>query len=192
MDFRGCEVRRIVAFTEKPDLAAAQRYMNEGGYCWNSGLFAWKAATILAEINRYLPEAAPRLTEIGEAWNTAARDRVLNETFPRMPTGSIDYKVMQKTRNACSITLACSWEALGTHAALAERIGARRENNVVVGRVVVNGTGNHVLANTEQCVVVASDNMTVVVTNNTVFVGDQHTDMKALVELVAEQEPEIV
>jgi len=192
VDFSGCEVRRIAAFTEKPQLEIAQRYMNEGGYCWNSGHFAWKAETILTEINTHLPEANPLLTQIGQAWPTSARKQVLDELFPKMPKGSIDYKVMQKTANACSILLPCSWEDMGTHAALVGRIGAKCDNNVVMGKAVVPGTENIVLANTDQCVVVASDNLTVVVTDNAVFVGDRDTDMKALVETVAQQAPEIV
>jgi len=191
VDFPGGEVRRITAFTEKPDLEVAQRYMSEGGYCWNSGQFAWKAETILGEIGVHLPEAAPLLAQIGEAWNTPARQRVLEEVFPKMPKGSIDYTVLQKTRNACSILLPCSWEDMGTHAALAVRIGAERDSNLVVGKAVVPGRQNIVLANTDQCVVVASDHLTVVVTDTTVFVGDGNTDLKALVERVARQAPEI-
>lgn len=192
VDFAGCDVRKIAAFTEKPELETARRYLNEGGYCWNSGQFAWKAETILEEIEAYLPEAAPLLAQIGAAWNTPARERVLSELFPKMPKGSIDYKVMQKTTRACSIRLPCRWEDMGTHAALAERIGAKCDGNLVAGKAVVSGRGNVVLANTDQCVVVASDNLTVVVTGNTVFVGDRNTDMKALVEHVAGKSPEIV
>ncbi|MBC8872721.1 MAG: NTP transferase domain-containing protein [Planctomycetes bacterium] len=192
MDFPGCEVRRIAAFTEKPELEIAQRYMDEGGYCWNSGQFAWKAETILTELNTHLPEATPLLTQIGQAWNTPAREQVLGELFPKMPKGSIDYKVMQKTSNACSILLPCSWEDMGTHAALAEKLGEKRDSNLVMGKAVVPGTENIVLANTDQCVVVASDNLMVVVTDSTVFVGDRNTDMKAVVEEVAKHAPEIV
>lgn len=192
VDFSDCEVSRIAAFTEKPNLEVAQQYMNEGGYCWNSGQFAWKAETILAEINTHLPEATPLLAQIGEAWNTESRERVLGEVFPRMPKGSIDYKVMQKTSNACSILLPCSWEDMGTHAALAERIGEKRDSNAVVGRAVISGTDNIVLADTDQRIVVASDNLVVVATDNAVFVGDRNTDMKALVERVAQQIPDIV
>jgi mannose-1-phosphate guanylyltransferase len=81
---------------------------------------------------------------------------------------------------------------MGTHAALAARIGAPRDRNVVFGKAVVTGTGNSILANTDQCVVVASDDLTVVVTDNAVFVGDRNTDMKVLMEKVAQQLPEIV
>jgi len=192
VDFPGCGVRRIAAFTEKPELEIARQYMSEGGYCWNSGQFAWKAETILTEIDKHMPEAIPLLTQIGEAWNTPARQQVLDELFPRMPKGSIDYRVMQKTSNACSILLPCSWEDMGTHAALVERIGEKRDNNLVTGKAVVPGTENIVLANTDQCVVVASDHLLVVVTDNTVFVGDRNADMKALLEHVAQQAPEIV
>lgn len=190
--FPGCEVRRIAAFTEKPELKIARRYMNEGGYCWNSGQFAWKAETILTEINAHLPEATPLLRQIGQAWNTSERGQVLDEVYPRMPTGSIDYKVLQKTGNACSILLPCSWEDMGTHAALARRVGVKDDSNLVMGKAVVAGTENIVLANTGQCVVLASDNLTVVVTDRAVYVGDENTDMKAVVERVARHAPEIV
>lgn len=192
LDFPKCEVRRITAFTEKPELEVARRYMNEGGYCWNSGQFAWKAETILKEIGTHLPEAISWLARIGAAWNTAKRGQVLGEAYPNMPKGSIDYKVMQKTNNACSILLPCSWEDMGTHAALAGKIGSSRNNSSVLGKAVIQGTGNCVLADTDQYVVVASDNLTVVVTNDTIFVGDGNTDMKALVESVAQVAPDIV
>ncbi len=190
--FADCEVKRITAFTEKPRLEIAQRYMDEGGHRWNSGQFAWKAETILREINAYLPEAGPLLARIGEAWNTAERDRVLGELFPTMPKGSIDYKVMQKTSNACSILLPCSWEDMGTHAALAGKVGSQSNNNIVRGKAVVLGMENIILADTDQYVVVAFDGLTVIVTRDAVFVGDRNTDMKALVEDVAQRIPEIV
>jgi mannose-1-phosphate guanylyltransferase len=173
-------------------LEVAQRYLSEGGYCWNSGQFAWKAATILREITAHLPEAGPLLARIGAAWDTPARGRVLDELFPTMPKGSIDYMVMQKTSHACSILLPCSWEDMGTHAALAGRIGSQYNNNLVHGKAVVLGTENLVLANTDHSVVIAADNLTVVVTNDTIFVGDRNTDMKALVEDLAQRMPQIV
>jgi mannose-1-phosphate guanylyltransferase len=192
LDFPECEVRKIVEFTEKPGPDMAQIYMEEGGYCWNSGQFAWKAKTILQEINTHLPEATPLLEQIGAQWSTRSRDQVLSNLFPKMPAGSIDYKVMQKTGNACSIFLRCSWEDMGTHAALAEKIGTKHKNNIVLGKAIITGSSNKVIANTDQSVIVALDNIIVVVTDNTVFVGDPNTDMKAIVESVAQQAPEIL
>jgi len=189
-DFPGCEVRKIVAFTEKPERQVAQRYLDEGGYCWNSGQFAWKAESILSEISAHLPEATPLLARIGAAWNTPACEQVLAELFPQMPKGSIDYKIMQKTDKACSILLPCSWEDMGTHAALLERVGERQEDNRVMGKAVVTGSANRVANNTDQVVVVAADNVTVVVTDTTVYVGDPDTDLKALVEQLTRKLPE--
>ena len=192
VDFPGCEVKRIAAFREKPELETAQRFMAEGGYRWNSGQFAWKAETILREIDAHLPEASSWLAKIGQAWNTAERDGILADAYPRMPKISIDYGVMQRTGNACSILLPCRWEDLGTHAALAGRIGEKRDTNLVMGRAFVPGADNVVLSDTSQCVVVASDNLTVVVTESAVFVGDRSTDMKALLGEVAQQAPELL
>ncbi len=75
---------------------------------------------------------------------------------------------------------------------MARKIGTQRDHNTVVGKAVVLGKENLVLANTNQCVVVASDQLVVVVTENAVFVGDRNTDMKTLLEFVTEQAPEIV
>ena len=192
LDFPDCEVRKIVEFIEKPDRDVAQRFMKEGGFCWNSGQFAWKAETILQEMDTCLPEATPILKKIAAAWETSSRNQVLSDLFPKMPKGSIDYRILQKTNSACSIFLPCGWEDMGTHAALAEKIGTKRENNTVWGKVIATGTGNKVIANTGQSVVVALDNSIVVVTDDTVFVGDRNTDMKALVESIARQSPEIL
>lgn len=189
VDFPGCQVRKIAAFTEKPEQDIARQYMEDGGYCWNSGQFAWKAETILTEIDTHLPEATGLLARIGRAWDTSAREQVLAELYPKMPQGSIDYRVMQKTRNACSILLPCRWEDMGTHAALASSIGEQRGENVVTGRTLVSGKRNSVLVNTDQQVVVAADDLIVVVTEDTVFVGDRNTDMKTLVDYVAENQP---
>ncbi len=192
LDFPDCEVRRIAAFTEKPARNVAERYMQEGGYCWNSGQFAWKAETILSEMGTFLPSAGPLLRKSVRPGIHAGSDQVLQELFPQMPNGSIDYKVMQKTTRACSILLPCSWEDMGTHAALAARIGTQRGTNVSTGSTVVTGNDNVILASTDQHIVVAADNLIVAVTDNTVFVGDRNTDMKALMQQLAEQAPEIV
>lgn len=189
LDFPGCAIREIDAFTEKPDRGTAQQFLDAGCYCWNSGQFAWKAETILKEIGTHHPKAIPLLKEIGAAWHTPSRDRVLDCLFSQMPEGSIDYEVMQKTDRACSIMLSCSWEDMGTHAALVEKTGTKQGSNLVAGRAVVTGNGNRVLNRTDQSVVVACDNAIVVVANNTVFVGTPDTDMKALVERVVRHAP---
>ena len=192
LDFPSCEVTEIAAFTEKPDLQTANQYMTEGCYCWNSGQFAWKADAILGEIDAHLPEASSILADIGAAWDTPDRERVLNELFPKMPKGSIDYKVMQCTQNACSILLSCSWEDMGTHESLLGRIGTASDGNRTFGKAVIAGHGNEVIGNTEQSVVVSASNLKIVVTDDTVFVGDADTDMKALVEKVQQVAPKIV
>ena len=100
VDFPGCEVRRIAAFTEKPELEIAQRYMNEGGYCWNSGQFAWKAETILQGDQRSLAGgdslARANRRSLGYA---ASANRSWASCFPRC-------------RRARSITRSCRRRAM--------------------------------------------------------------------------------
>ncbi len=192
VDFPGCEVRAIAAFTEKPDQATAQRYMDDGGYRWNSGQFAWKAGAILNAIETHVPEAGPILQQIGEKRDTASRTQVLEELFPRLPKISIDYAVMQKTDHACSVLVPCSWDDMGTHISVADTIGKKEGGNKVLGNAVVMGAGNRVMNMTGRTVVVGCDNAVVVVTDEAVFVGDPQTDLKALVAKVGQRAPELL
>ena len=192
LDFPECKIRKIIKFIEKPKLNNAEKFMEEDGYCWNSGQFAWKSKTILQEIYKYMPESIPILKEIGAAWNTKSSDMTLQKLFRKMPTGSIDYKIMQKTKNAYSIFLPCDWEDMGTYAALSKKIGTKNKNNLVSGNAIVIGNENKIFAHTNQSVIVAADDLTVVVTDGVIFVGKSDTDMKSLVENIAEQSPELL
>ncbi len=109
-----------------------------------------------------------------------------------MPKGSIDYKIMQKTSHACSILLPCSWEDMGT----LRRWPVRWARNAVTISSWARPWFREkrtsywpIRANVSSS---ASDHLVVVVTESTVFVGDRNTDMKTLLEYVAEQAPEIV
>ena len=192
LDFSGCEAKKIIKFIEKPELSDAQLYMEEGGYCWNSGQFAWKAKTILQEIYDYMPESKPILKEIGLTWNTEFRDQVLHKMFQKMPKGSIDYQIMQRTKKAYSILLPCNWEDMGIHTALIRKIGKKQKDNIVLGKAIIKGSGNYILTDTGQKLVVDHDDLTIIITDNIIFVGKANTDMKDLLKDVERQAPEIL
>src|SRR5262249_44755513 len=66
---------RVQAFKEKPDKATADRYVESGRYYWNSGMFVWRADTVLGEIAQHLPESHKGLTQIADAWGTANQEK---------------------------------------------------------------------------------------------------------------------
>jgi len=125
-------VYSVEAFKEKPDQETATQYVASGAYSWNSGMFVWRAKTILANLQKFLPEATEPLRRIGSAWDTAAQEKTLQEWFPKLPKISIDYAVMEKAAEVHAIQLDCQWLDMGSFAALADVIKSDENNNVVV------------------------------------------------------------
>lgn len=126
------EIFTVDSFKEKPSEETARRYIAEGKYFWNSGIFVWKAKTILAHINKYLPDAMEPLRKIAAAWDGPNQEQTLNEFFPKLPKISIDFAVMEKAPGVHAIKLDCRWLDLGSFAALADIIQSDKNNNIVV------------------------------------------------------------
>jgi len=128
-------VYSVEAFREKPDLAMAEEYVQDGRYLWNSGMFVWKAQTILSYLDQFVPEASEPLRQIATAWDTPEQEKVLEEYFLKLPKISIDYAVMEKADKVHAIQLDCRWLDMGSFAALADVINSDADNNVVVAGI---------------------------------------------------------
>jgi mannose-1-phosphate guanylyltransferase/mannose-6-phosphate isomerase len=112
-DGYGHQAFSVEQFVEKPDLATAQRYLQDGHYVWNSGMFIWQAATILAEVRTHLPALAEQLTRIVEAMGTPAERPLLEELWPSLISISIDYGVLEKTDRLVVIPVDIGWSDVG-------------------------------------------------------------------------------
>jgi mannose-1-phosphate guanylyltransferase len=89
--------RVVSQFREKPDARSAARFFEAGPACylWNSGMFVWRAATLLDCIRRYEPEVYAGLAEVAAVWDTPDRPAVLARTYPRLKKISVDFAVME-------------------------------------------------------------------------------------------------
>jgi mannose-1-phosphate guanylyltransferase len=108
-------VYAVEAFVEKPDAATAEKYLRDPAYSWNAGIFVFRADALLEAIRQHLPAVDAQLARI-------ARDPgALAEAFPRVPSISIDYGVMEKARRIALVDPgAIGWSDVGSFAALAE------------------------------------------------------------------------
>jgi mannose-1-phosphate guanylyltransferase len=129
-------VHRLAEFVEKPDLDTARRYLAEGGYLWNSGMFVWPAAELLAEIRLQLPRLAEGLQRIAGEWGTPRAAAVVDEVYPTLPRISVDYGVMEGAQRCWTIPVAFPWSDVGAWPALGELLDADAEGNATRGRVV--------------------------------------------------------
>jgi mannose-1-phosphate guanylyltransferase/mannose-6-phosphate isomerase len=104
---------KVLHFVEKPDLATAQAYLDDGHYVWNGGIFVWKADTILSEMREHLPDTANKIKRIVDAMGTAQEQATLNELWPSLQSISIDYGILEKTRNLIVIPAQIGWNDVG-------------------------------------------------------------------------------
>lgn len=126
---------RVLAFKEKPDKATADRYVESGRYYWNSGMFVWRADTVLNELAAHLPQSYRGLVQIAQTWDTPRRDAVLREVYPDLPKISIDYAVMEPASQGRGkaqvvvVEMPVQWLDVGSWPALAEILPTDEHNN---------------------------------------------------------------
>jgi mannose-1-phosphate guanylyltransferase len=131
--FRGAY--KVQAFKEKPDKPTADRYVESGRYYWNSGMFVWRADTVLNELATHLPEAQRGHARIAQAWDTAQQQQVLDEVYPRLPKIAIDFAVMEPASQGKGksqvivIEMPVQWLDVGSWPALAETLATDEHDN---------------------------------------------------------------
>jgi mannose-1-phosphate guanylyltransferase len=110
--------RRCDRFTEKPDRTTAERFVADGRYYWNSGIFLWQAATLLKAVAQHLPEHWRALEEIRPALGGPGEAEVLDRVFPRMPRVSVDVGILERAHDVYMIPATFGWDDVGAWSAL--------------------------------------------------------------------------
>jgi mannose-1-phosphate guanylyltransferase/mannose-6-phosphate isomerase len=165
-------LRRVLRFVEKPDAATAQRYLDEGGYYWNSGMFLFRASRYLAELERFRPDI---LAAVRAAFERATRDgdfvRLDKDTFAACPPDSIDYAVMEKTDRAMVLPVDIGWNDVGSWSALWDVSEQDAAGNARHGDVLaVDSHGNYAYSR-RLVALVGVDDLVVVETDDAVLVA---------------------
>ncbi|CAN5602204.1 mannose-1-phosphate guanylyltransferase [soil metagenome] len=143
---------KVLGFKEKPDKPTADRYVETGRYYWNSGMFVWRADTVLDELKTHLPETYKALTQIGSAWNTPQREQVLKSIYPTLKKISIDYAVMEPAslgKGQAIVTVVempVQWLDVGSWPQLAETLETDEHNNATTsGRCVFVDSDDNII-----------------------------------------------
>jgi len=130
------EIYRVRSIREKPPREQAERFLAEGGFSWNSGMFVWKASTIIKAIGLYLPDLQRGLLEIREALGTDREEEVVGAIYAGLKSVSIDYGVMEKAKDVLVIPGAFDWSDLGSWDALWEVSQKDENGNTVRGEFI--------------------------------------------------------
>jgi len=177
---------RVQRFVEKPDAATAARYLADGGYFWNSGMFVFRADVLIEDMRIHAPDV---LAAARAALANAKRDldfvRLDGEALANAPNISIDYALMEKTDRAAIVPCDMGWSDVGAWSALWDIREQDAQNNVLLGDVIVHdSTGSYVHSDKRLTALVGVRDLVVIATDDAVLVADKSRaqDVKAIVD----------
>src|SRR5439155_2102877 len=185
---QGISAFKVEAFREKPSFDLAERFIASGEYFWNSGIFVWKAATILDALEKRQPKLFAAVQRIAAAWPTAERESVLRREYEAVDRISIDYAVMEHATEALVVQAPYRWDDVGSWLALERMHPQDADGNTVLA--------THCGIHTRDCVIAADaghlvttvgvDILLIVQDGNATLVADRREEatVKQLVELL--------
>lgn len=147
----GMDCHKVEEFVEKPDPETALAYVKAGCYAWNSGMFVWKASTILRYFKELLPDVYACLDKIGKAMGTEREREVIQAVYPTIPKISVDYGIMERAKGVLMLEGDFGWSDVGSWDTLDTVRGRDGDGNIV--------TGETLLVDAKNCVVYGRDKL---------------------------------
>ena len=134
----------VLRFVEKPNLERAEQFVASGNFYWNSGMFLWRADTILEELQRFLPGLHQGLMGIKVSADGTASGEHIDAFYRDAPSESIDFGVMEKSDRVVMIPASFGWSDVGSWSALSEVLEGDDNGNVIInaaGEVLADARG---------------------------------------------------
>lgn len=182
------DVWDVDRFTEKPDSATAERFLKEGGYYWNSGMFVWRASVILAEIRRHLPEVDKVILDIiAESRKTGTFQQAVEKHFAAMPSISIDYGVLERSSRVSLIPCDIGWNDVGSWQAVHEIAAKDANGNALQGNVIALDCRNSLIRAEKRLVAaIGVEDLCVIETADAVLISrsDQTQRVREVVDVL--------
>jgi mannose-1-phosphate guanylyltransferase len=145
---------RVQKFKEKPDAATAKNYLDTGEYYWNSGIFVWRAVTILEALRERQPEMLQHLNAIVDAWDSEEHEAIFRQQFTAINPISIDYAIMEHAADVAVIEAPFEWDDLGSWQSLARLAGTDENGNTVIGKHLGLATSSTIVRTDDEHLVV--------------------------------------
>lgn len=188
---QGISVYRARGFREKPDAELAERLLAAGTYYWNSGLFVWRASTLLENLRANQPTLTEALERIARAWPSSMREDVFRREYEALTRISIDYAVMEKAQDVLVVQAPFRWDDVGSWRALERLHPQDADGNTVLA--------THCGLDTRDCLVAADpgtlvatvgvDNLIIVQDGDAILIADRRDEgsIKRLVEMLKQK-----
>ena len=167
------EVKKVLNFTEKPDLPTAQKFLAQGDYLWNAGIFIWSVKSIIKSFQGSLPGMYNLFQEGASCWNSDKEAGFIEKQYPESENISIDYGIMEKAQNVYVMATDFGWNDLGTWGSLYDKMDKDESNNAIVNakghfvdaqnnmvstqsgkRIVVEGISDYIIVETKDTIMI--------------------------------------
>lgn len=177
---------KVKEFVEKPDLETAEKYLRDGTYFWNSGIFMFKASTLLNEAASH----APVIAKISEEFDFSKSDEIPFINFDKMPNISIDYAIMEKSSKIALVKLESDWNDLGSWKSIYDVSKKDENGNVFIGHVLDKDSKNSfVYASSKLVATVGLEDTVIVETEDAILAckKDQTQNVKHIYDTLKKQ-----
>jgi len=189
------QVKDVKHFTEKPNRELAEIFLKSGNYYWNSGIFVWKASTILHAMEKFKPALYELFTREKAKYNTPEEQAYVNSSFAACEDISIDFAVMENAKNVDVVLANFDWSDLGTWGSLYTHLEKDYNGNAVIGENVhmINSENCIVnLPNNKLALIQGLENFIVVESGNMLMILNQHDEqnLKKYMSPMEEKSPQ--
>ena len=180
-------IEKVRGFKEKPDVNTAQKFLDDGNYYWNSGMFIWRADSVLKEFSTQLPDMHELLKNTSEDLYTDLHNAAINEFYFDCDSVSIDYGIMEGAKSVFVVPGEFGWNDVGSWTAVYD-LGEKNKDQNSIQAVNVTFAGsqkNLVVSNSGKMIsLVGMENVAVVETEGAILVCDlnQAQGVKEIVE----------
>ncbi len=163
-------IREVDKFVEKPDVETAKRYMDEGCYLWNGGMFIWKTQNIISLTKQHLSTTYELLAEIANS-SSSELNQKLYELYPQVESISVDYGIMERAEQICVIPSSFGWDDIGSWLSLERYRETDEHDNILDGEIkTLNSKGNIIVSKTKPMVLCGVEDLILVETDEVVMV----------------------
>lgn len=182
-------LHRVRRFVEKPNATRARRFLRQGGFLWNAGIFVWTARTILEEIERCAPDVHRALAPVLATPRGRGAAEAIRRAYAKAPSLPVDVAVMERSRKVWTLPVEFRWSDVGTWQSLAEELGVGRGpeggNRVLGGEAVLHeATGNLVWGDRRLIALVGVEDLAIVDTGDALLVAklDRSPELRRVVD----------
>lgn len=177
---------KVKEFVEKPDVETAKKYLAAKTYFWNSGIFMFKASTMMNEVK----QLAPEIFKVVEKFDFTTSDKIEYNLFDQLPNISVDYAIMEKSDKIVLTKMECDWNDLGSWQSIYDISKKDDSNNVMIGQVLDEDSKNSLVYSSSKLVAtIGLDDVVLIETEDAILAckKDRTQEVKNLFEKLKKQ-----